>query len=62
MRKFEFVGELKMNNKELMQSGYQLMMITMKLSRAFFILLYSNALFSTFRGSFQTDCIEQFNF
>ena len=62
MRKFEFVGELKMNNKELMQSGYQLMMITMKLSRAFFILLYSYTLFSTFRGRFRTDCIEQFNF
>ena len=62
MRKFEFVGEVKMNNKELMQSGYQLMMITMKLSRAFFILLYSYALISTFRGSFRTDCIEQFNF
>ena len=45
-----------------MQSGYQLMMITMNLSRALFILMCSYALFSTFRGSFRGDCIEQFNF
>ena len=37
-------------------------MITMNLSRAFFILMCSYALFSTFRGSFRADCIEQFNF
>ena len=61
MRKFELVEELKMDNKELMQSGYQLM-IMMNLSRVFFILMCSYALFSTFRGSFQADCIEQFNF
>ena len=40
MRKFELVEELKMDNKELMQSSYQLMMIMMKLSRAFFILIH----------------------
>ena len=38
------------------------MMITMNLSHAFFILMCSYALFSTFQGSFQADCIEQFNF
>ena len=36
------------------------MMITTNLSRAFFILMCSYALFSTFRGSFRADCIEQF--
>ena len=36
----------------------QLMMITRNLSRAFFILMRSYALFSTFRGSFRADCIE----
>ena len=36
----------------------QLMIIAMNLSRAFFILMRSYALFSTFRGSFRADCIE----
>ena len=36
------------------------MMITMNLSRVFFILMCCYALFSTFRGSFQANCIEQF--
>ena len=53
-----------MNNKELIQSGYQLklqlMMITMNLSRVFFILMCCYALFSTFRGSFRANYIEQF--
>ena len=39
----------------------QLMTITINLSRAFFILKCSYALFSTFRGSLRADCIEQFN-
>ena len=55
-----------MNNKEpnakRLPIKVQPMMITMNLSRAFFILMYSYALFSTFRGSFRADCIEQFNF
>ena len=36
------------------------MMITMNLHNAFFILMCSYALFSTFRESFRADCIEQF--
>ena len=35
-------------------------MITMNLHNAFFILMCSYALFSTFRESFRADCIEQF--
>ena len=35
-------------------------MITMNLHNAFYILMCSYALFSTFRESFPTDCIEQF--
>ena len=35
-------------------------MITINLSRAFFILMCYYALFSTFRGTFRADCIEQF--
>ena len=35
-------------------------MITMNLSRVFFILMRCYALFSTFRGSFRANCIEQF--
>ena len=35
-------------------------MITMNLHNVFFILMCSYALFSTFRGSFRADCIEQF--
>ena len=36
------------------------MMITMNLFRVFFILMCCYALFSTFRGSFRANCIEQF--
>ena len=36
------------------------MMITMNLSLVFFILMCCYALFSTFRGSFRANCIEQF--
>ena len=36
-------------------------MITINLSRAFFILMCSYALFSTFRGILRADCIEQYN-
>ena len=35
-------------------------MITMNLSRVFFILMCCYALFSTFWGSFRANCIEQF--
>ena len=64
--KFDVVEKLKRNNKRLAQSGYQfqfkfqLMMISMNLHNVFFILMCSYALFSTFRGSFRADCIEQF--
>ena len=63
--KFDVVEKLKRNNKRLTQSGYQfqfkfqLMMISMNLHNVFFILMCSYALFSTFRGSFRADCIEQ---